>query len=436
MADSMTAVAIPGSSPVPQISRTAVAAAVLGNVLEFYDFSTYAFFAVMIGRAFFPAENPLISLLLSVATFGVGFITRPLGGFLIGAYSDRAGRKPAMLLTIALMGIGMLGLALTPSYATIGPAAPILVVLARLIQGFALGGEVGPATSFLIEAAPPAERGYYASWQLASQGVATLIAGALGVVLSVALSAEAMEAWGWRIPFLLGMAIIPVGLYIRRHLPETLDQEAATTQHSVQGVLSFLFANHLRAVLLALLVIMAGTISTYILNYMTTYAMTTLHMATSVSIAATMMVGLFTLIFSLAGGLLADRVGRKPVMIVPRIALVVLAYPAFLMMAEARTATVLLLTTALLTALNAIGAAVSLVLIPESLPKSVRSTGLSVAYAVGVTVFGGTTQFVITALIGATGNPLSSAWYMIISSLIGVVAMMMMTETKDAALAD
>jgi MFS family permease len=436
MADSMTAVAIPGSSPVPQISRTAVAAAVLGNVLEFYDFSTYAFFAVMIGRAFFPAENPLISLLLSVATFGVGFITRPLGGFLIGAYSDRAGRKPAMLLTIALMGIGMLGLALTPSYATIGPAAPILVVLARLIQGFALGGEVGPATSFLIEAAPPAERGYYASWQLASQGVATLIAGALGVVLSVALSAEAMEAWGWRIPFLLGMAIIPVGLYIRRHLPETLDQEAATTQHSVQGVLSFLFANHLRAVLLALLVIMAGTISTYILNYMTTYAMTTLHMATSVSIAATMMVGLFTLIFSLAGGLLADRVGRKPVMIVPRIALVVLAYPAFLMMAEARTATVLLLTTALLTALNAIGAAVSLVLIPESLPKSVRSTGLSVAYAVGVTVFGGTTQFVITALIGATGNPLSPAWYMIISSLIGVVAMMMMTETKDAALAD
>jgi MFS family permease len=409
---------------------------VLGNVLEFYDFSTYAFFAVMIGRAFFPAENPLISLLLSVATFGVGFITRPLGGFLIGAYSDRAGRKPAMLLTIALMGIGMLGLALTPSYATIGPAAPILVVLARLIQGFALGGEVGPATSFLIEAAPPAERGYYASWQLASQGVATLIAGALGVVLSVALSAEAMEAWGWRIPFLLGMAIIPVGLYIRRHLPETLDQEAATTQHSVQGVLSFLFANHLRAVLLALLVIMAGTISTYILNYMTTYAMTTLHMATSVSIAATMMVGLFTLIFSLAGGLLADRVGRKPVMIVPRIALVVLAYPAFLMMAEARTATVLLLTTALLTALNAIGAAVSLVLIPESLPKSVRSTGLSVAYAVGVTVFGGTTQFVITALIGATGNPLSPAWYMIISSLIGVVAMMMMTETKDAALAD
>jgi MFS family permease len=185
-----------------------------------------------------------------------------------------------------------------------------------------------------------------------------------------------------------------------------------------------------------LLVIMAGTISTYILNYMTTYAMTTLHMATSVSIAATMMVGLFTLIFSLAGGLLADRVGRKPVMIVPRIALVVLAYPAFLMMAEARTATVLLLTTALLTALNAIGAAVSLVLIPESLPKSVRSTGLSVAYAVGVTVFGGTTQFVITALIGATGNPLSPAWYMIISSLIGVVAMMMMTETKDAALAD
>ncbi len=434
MADRTAAPAV--AVPVPRVSAHSVAAAVLGNVLEFYDFTTYAFFAVMIGRSFFPAQNPLVSLLISVATFGVGFITRPLGGVLIGAYADRAGRKPAMLLTIALIGVGTLVLALTPPYSVIGMAAPILVVFARLIQGFALGGEVGPATSFLIEASPPGERGYYASWQLASQGVATLVAGAVGVVLSAALTTEAMEAWGWQIPFLLGLAVIPVGLYMRGHMPETLDLEAPATHHSVGGVFSRLLGNYLRPVLLALLVIMAGTISTYILNYMTTYAMTTLHMPASVSIGATMMVGFCTLIFSLAGGLLADRTGRKPVMIIPRVALVLLAYPAFLFITQAHTAIALLGMTALLTTLNAISGAVSLVLIPESLPRSVRSSGLSVAYAFAVTVFGGTTQLVVTWLIGATGNPLSPAWYMIGSSLIGVIAMMMMTETKDAVLAD
>ncbi|MBV8092375.1 MAG: MFS transporter, partial [Acetobacteraceae bacterium] len=430
MLESMATAAAPGPMTNNGISSRSVVAAVLGNVLEFYDFVTYAFFAVIIGRQFFPAQSPLVSLLLSVATFGVGFITRPLGGFLIGAYGDRSGRKPAMLLTIALMGAGMLILALTPSYASIGMAAPALVVLARLIQGFALGGEVGPATSFLIEGSPAAQRGYYGSWQLASQGLATLIAGVIGVAVSAALTPEAMEAWGWRIPFLLGTAVIPVGLYIRKHMPETLDQNAATTHHSVVEVFSWLLTEHLRPVVLALLAIMAGTIATYICNYMTTYAMTTLHMPPGVSIAATLFVGLSTLVFSLAGGWLADRIGRKPLMIIPRLGLVAVAYPAFRVIAGTHTAAALLLMAALLAALNAISSAVALVVIPESLPKSVRSAGLSVAYATSVTVFGGTTQFVVTALIGATGNPLSPSWYMIGSSLIGVVALIMMPETK------
>ena len=304
-----------------------------------------------------------------------------------------------------------------------------------MLQGFALGGEVGPATAFLIETCPPAQRGYYASWQLASQGVAPLIAGTVGVTLSAVLTPEALEAWGWRIPFLLGVAIIPIGLYIRRYIPEIFDQNATTIHSSIGRVLLSLLANHLRPVILALLVIMAGTISTYILSYMTTYAITTLRMPDRVSIAATLVVGLCTLIFSLVGGLLADRIGRKPIMIIPRIAVVVLAYPAFLMTAEAPTSATLLLMTALLAMLNAISGAVSLVMIPESLPKSVRSTGVSVVYGVSVTVFGGTTQLAITGLIGATGNPLAPAWYMIGSSLIGAIAMLMMTETRDRVLA-
>src|SRR6202795_3408857 len=204
----------------PEIPTSAVVATVLGNALEFYDFTAYAFFAVIIGRAFFPAQDPFVSLLLSVAAFGVGFITRPLGGIVIGAYADRAGRRPAMMLSIGLMAVGMVLLAATPSYATIGLAAPFLVVFARLVQGFALGGEIGPSTSYLLEAAPAGKRGQYGAWQIASQGAAAAFAGSLGVVLSWLLDADAMQSWGWRIPFLVGVAIVPMGLIMRGQLRE------------------------------------------------------------------------------------------------------------------------------------------------------------------------------------------------------------------------
>jgi MFS family permease len=436
MANAASLSALPQRAQPESTPFVSVAAAVTGNVLEFYDFTTYAFFAVMIGKQFFPSTDPLISLLLSVATFGVGFITRPLGGILIGAYGDRAGRKPAMMLTVLLMAVGMLLLALTPSYAAIGPIAPVLVVTARLIQGFALGGEVGPATSFLIEAAPPDERGFYASWQLASQGLSAMLAGGVGLTMSAILSPEDMFAWGWRIPFLLGILIIPVGLFMRSKIPETLDLEAPTTHHSLGGVLGSLFTEHARPVVLALLVIMAGTISTYILSYMTTYAMTTLHMPAGVSIAATMVVGFATFVFSVLSGWLADRWGRKPLLIVPRVVLILVAYPAFVLMNDAHTTPALLLLSGLMAALGAMSGAVALVMIPESLPKSVRSAGFSVAYALAVTIFGGTTQLVVTWLIGVTGNPLSPAWYLIVSSAIGLVAMLMMAETKGRPLAD
>jgi MFS family permease len=353
----------------------------------------------------------------------------------IGALADRAGRKPAMMVTVGLMAIGMLILALTPSYASIGALAPILVVLARLIQGFALGGEVGPATSFLIEAAPPGERGLYASWQLASQGVSTLIAGAIGLGLSLTLPTEDMQNWGWRIPFLLGILIIPVALFMRSKMPETLDLDAPTTHHSLGSVLSTLLTEHTKPFILAFLLISSGTIGTYILNYMTTYARTTLQMPESVSIAATLVNGLCILVFSLIGGWLSDRIGRKPLLIVPKILLILAIYPAFMLINEYRSASVLLLMTASLSALGSLGS-VLLVIIPESLPMSVRSAGLAVAYALAVTIFGGTAQPIVAWLIHATGNPLSPAWYLIVASVVGLGAVLMMPETKDAVLKD
>jgi MFS family permease len=414
------------------VSKRVVAATVAGNALEFYDFVTYAFFAVYIGKTFFPASTPLGSLLLSVAVFGVGFVSRPLGGILIGAFADRAGRKPAMLLTIGLITLGTLGLALTPSYASIGIAAPIIVVLCRLIQGLALGGEVGPSSAFLIESAPPQQRGLYASWQLASQGVATLVAGAFGILMISMLTPAELQAWGWRVPFAVGLLLLPLAFYLRRSMPETL--HAAPLHAENVGMKGLL--RQRRIITLAVLVVLGGTVSNYVGNYMTTYAIATLKFPPLIAMGATVMVGIATLAFSLLGGWLCDRYGRKPVMLVPRIATAVLTVPAFGLLVSHPTPGTLLAVTTFLAALTAVSGAASLVAIPELLPRGIRATGLSIAYAVGVALFGGTTQFIVTWLIGATGNPAAPAWYVAGTSVITAIAMLALPESRDRALED
>lgn len=421
----------PGESVEP-VPRRVVAAAVAGNALEFYDFATYAFFAVYIGRTFFPAATPLASLLLSVAVFGVGFFARPLGGVLIGAFADRAGRRPAMLLTIVLITAGTLGLALTPSYEAIGAAAPLIVVACRLVQGLALGGEVGPASAFLIESAPAGRRGLYASWQLASQGAAGVVAGTSGLALTLSLTPAEMQAWGWRAPFAVGLLLVPLAVYLRRHMPETLPAPApGAAGHGLAGL-----RPHRGLVLLSTLAIVGTTVSTYLGSYMTTYAITTLKLAPAVAMGATVAVGLSTLLFALLGGWLSDRCGRRPTMLWPRLAAAVLTVPAFgLLVAQPGTLT-LLAVSAFLAALTAVSGAASLVAIPELLPRGIRATGLSIAYAVGVSLFGGTTQFVVTWLIDATGSPTAPAWYVVAASTLTLAAMWLMPESRDRALQD
>ncbi len=409
-----------------------VGATVAGNAIEFYDFTTYAFFAVYIGKTFFPSTSPLTSLLLSVAVFGVGFVTRPLGGVLIGSFADRAGRKPAMLLTIGLITAGTMGLALTPSYESIGIAAPIIVVLCRLVQGLALGGEVGPATSYLIEIAPPGKRGLYGSWQLASQGVASLMAGIVGVALTLNLSPEDMQAWGWRVPFVLGLLLIPIAIFLRRHMPETLDHGHGAQSAPGAGSKKLpapRIRDHARIIGLAVMMVMGTTVSTYVAIYMTTYAITTLKLSPVIGMTSTILFGLATWAGALLGGWLSDRYGRKPVLLWPRVALLVLTYPAFLLLIEYTSFFTLACVTSLLALLTAMTGSASLVTIPEHFPSHVRALGLSIAYAVGVTVFGGTTQFVITWLIAATGNPAAPALYVVVTSLITLVAILKMRET-------
>lgn len=415
-----------------RVPTAIVAATVAGNALEFYDFVTYAFFAVYIGKTFFPAATPMASLLLSVGVFGVGFIARPLGGVLIGAFADRAGRRPAMLLTIALITFGTLGLALTPSYASIGVAAPIIVVLCRLVQGLALGGEVGPSSAFLIEAAPPARRGLYASWQMASQGAAGLVAGLIGLGLSAALTPEDMLAWGWRVPFLIGLLLVPIALYLRRRMPETLHAApAAPANRGMAGL-----KRQRRIITLAVLVGLGGTVSSYVAAFMTTYAITTLKLAPVVAMGATVVGGLATLVFSLVGGWLGDRHGRRPTMIWPRAVAAVATVPAFLWLLASPSAGTLIIVSGLLSALTALSGAAMLTAIPELLPRGIRATGMSIAYAVAVSLFGGTTQFVITWLIGATGNPAAPAWYVTVASIVSLAAMFALPESRERALED
>lgn len=405
----------------------AIAAAVAGNALEFYDFIVYSFFAVYIGQTFFPLGSETASLLASVAVFGVGFFTRPLGGVLIGAFADKAGRRAAMILTVTLITVGTLGLAATPSYETIGIAAPIIVLMCRLLQGLALGGEVGPASAMLIEAAPRDKRGLYASWQIASQGIAVVAGGLMGVLVSWYLPHEDLVSWGWRIPFLVSLALIPIALYIRRALPETLETPSDKTGTQI---VTSVFTNHTRYLVLGILVMIATTVSTQVGNYMTTYAIQTLKLPAILAQAGTVLGGTMTFIFALVAGYLADKYGRKGVMIWPRIVLMIVIIPLFFWLAESKDPAVLLLVTAAITLLTSMTGAASLVAIPEMMPIALRATGVSLIYAIGATLFGGTTQFVITWLIDIFGA-VAPAYYVVATSIISLIAMFMMPETRN-----
>lgn len=422
-----SAIADRGPGVAPVLNRWAVTAIVAGNALEFYDFLLYATFAVYIGHAFFPAGSALASLLLSLATFGVGFVTRPLGGLLIGAYADRVGRRPALMLTFTLMTLGTLGLVVTPSYASIGLWAPAILIVARLVQGLALGGEVGPSTAMLLECAPDARRGFFVSWQNGSQGVAVLAAGLVGFVVSTLLDTQQLASWGWRLPFALGLLIVPVGIYIRRRLPETL---AAPCSRGGAAVLGLLWGQHRKPLLLAILILMCLTISTYANGYMTTYALTTLGMPASGAMLATVANGAVLAAAAVWGGSLSDRFGRKALMILPRLALVLAILPAFVLLLSFTTTAVLIFVTALLTLLGGLSAAAAMTALSEAFPNAVRSSGVAVSYAVSVAVFGGTTQFMLAWLIGTTGSRLSPAYYVIVSSMISLWAMFKLPEAS------
>ncbi|NMY30866.1 MFS transporter [Pseudomonas sp. WS 5412] len=415
-------------TPSPDAGRKSIFAVVLGNAVEFFDFGVYATFAVMIGHTFFPSDSAFVSLMLSVTAFGIGFIVRPLGAVLIGAYADRVGRKPAMLLTLVMMAVGTGSIAILPGYETIGIAAPILLVVTRMIQGLAWGGEAGPATTYILEAAPPHKRGTYACWQVVAQGVAAMAAGLVGYTLTKVMSPEDLNSWGWRVPFVFGLLVLPIGIYIRRNLAETFHGQGETT--STGDLVREVCGKHRCALVLGLLILSGSTITQYFLNYMTTFALTELKLPTSISMLSTLVAGAAMAVCAVAGGMLCDRFGRRVILMTPRVVLLLILFPALQLMTEHPSPSTFLLTLALLSGLHGMSGAALIVLLVESFPKSVRSTGFSIVYAFGVAAFGGTAQIIITWLIGTTGDPMSPVWYLLIANLVCLTAAWFAKETR------
>ncbi|MGH7069013.1 MAG: MFS transporter, partial [Acetobacteraceae bacterium] len=420
-----------------RLKRRHIAAATVGNALEFYDFLIYALFAIQIGHAFFPTSSAYESLMLSLATFGAGFATRPIGAVVLGAYADRVGRKPAMLLCLMLIGASITAMALLPSYARIGIAAPILAVIARLTQGFSLGGEVGSNTAFLAEAAIPERRGAVVSWQLASQVTALIIGSLVGLALTAVMPPALLDVYGWRIALLLGAAVVPFGLWLRTHLPETLhagEEGFAPAQASTALVGIGPVRRHFRVMVLGFVVLAAGTIGQYISTYIATYAQHTLHLSARAGFLAELSGYAAALPFVLLGGRLSDRYGRWPVNVWSNLAFLIAIYPTFAWIVAVHSEASLIEGTALLSGLMSLAGGSFLSALAEALPRSIRSSGLGTVYALSIALFGGTTQLVVTWLIHVTGSPIAPAWYLVGATAVGQIAYVLFPETAPVRL--
>ena len=411
-----------------------IAACTIGNALEFYDFVVFSFFARSIGALFFPGQDATAQLLLAFATYGVGFLMRPLGGVVLGAYADRRGRKRATVLTLMLMacGTGMIGLA--PAYAQAGLLGAGIVLLGRLIQGFSAGGEVGAATTLLAEHAPPARRGFFGAWQLASQGLAVLAAAGAAYAVSALLTPAELNAWGWRVPFLLGVLIVPVGLWLRRALEETHANEAKESTKGISS-LRLAFGRHRRRILAGVGLVIGGTAANaVVVLYMATYAVTQLALSPTAGLLAGLTAGLVTLVSAPVGGALSDVFGRKLVARLAYLLILALIWPAFLLLTANPSVEALLAVVAVLALLNAVGGATVIITLAEIFPVEVRATGMSLVYALGVAIFGGFGQFIVTWLIGATGSALAPAWYVMACALATVLSLQAIPEMRGRVL--
>ncbi len=412
--------------------RRALSAAVIGNVLEWYDFAVYAFLATTLAKQFFPSGDEMGALLATFAVFGVGFIARPLGGVIIGRMGDKRGRKPALTFTIALMALGTVMIGLLPSYATIGVAASALLVIARLLQGFSAGGEWGSSTAFIVEWAPPQRRGLFGSLQQASVAGGFLLGSLVTAALGTLLSPAAMESWGWRIPFLLGGVLGPVGMYMRRRIGETPHFEASRQSAAREPAPA---AGGWTLAARAFGFTVVWTVAYYIfLSYMPTFLQKHAGLDRTQALWSNS-AGLIVLVLAVpAFGALSDRIGRKPLLLSACGAFLLLPYPLFALLAAQPPLAHVLAIQALLAVAIALFSGPGPAAIAEMFPTRLRSTWMSIGYSLAVALFGGFAPYIATWLIGQTGSPLAPTYYVIAAALISTITIAMQRESAHQAL--
>lgn len=395
---------------------------VSGNFLEMFDFMVYGFYATAIAKTFFPSDSAFASLMLSLATFGAGFLMRPLGAIFLGAYIDRHGRRKGLVVTLAMMALGTVLIACVPGYATLGVAAPLLVLLGRLLQGFSAGVELGGVSVYLSEIATPGRKGFFVSWQSASQQVAVIVAGLLGVVLNHFLSPAEMGEWGWRVPFLFGCLIVPVIFFIRRSLEETPEFQARSHRPTLREVVQSIGQNFSLVIAGMALVVMT-TVSFYLITaYTPTFGKNELHLSDLDTLLVTMAVGISNFIWLPVMGALSDRIGRKPLMLAATLLAIATAYPALSWLVADPSFGRLLMVELWLSFIYGSYNGAMVVALTEIMPPEVRTTGFSLAYSLATATFGGFTPVACTYLIHALGNQAAPGLWLSGAAVLGLIA--------------
>jgi MHS family proline/betaine transporter-like MFS transporter len=408
--------------PAPRSASGAlqIAAATVGNALEWFDILIYGYFATTIAAVFFPNTNPVVSLVLSFGSFGLSYLARPVGAVVLGAYADRAGRKAALALSIRLMVIGTAVLALMPSYASIGLIAPIAVFAARLLQGFAVAGEFGSSTAFMIEHSAH-RKAFFSSWQFAGQHMAKLLAALFGVGLTTALSSHQLYTWGWRIPFLFGLLVGPVGMFIRRKVDET--PEFVHSTHTRTPVLE-VFATEKMGLVLGAGLVAVGTASTYFSLYMPTFATTRLHLPPATGYIVTVVLAIISMVLCPVAGNIADKVGYTRMMLPAAILMLLSFYPLFLLITRHPGLPTLMGGLIYDALIQVVYVAALPAVMAGLFPARTRVTGLSLSYNLGVTLFGGFSPAIFTWLTATTHDNTSPSFYLMAMAVLSILALL------------
>ncbi|NYE63370.1 MHS family citrate/tricarballylate:H+ symporter-like MFS transporter [Duganella sp. 1224] len=399
---------------------------VSGNFMEMFDFFLFGFYANAIAAAFFPAGDELASLMLTFMTFGAGFLMRPLGAIFLGAYVDRVGRRRGLIVTLALMAMGTLLIACVPDYATIGYLAPALVLTGRLLQGFSAGVELGGVSVYLSEMATPGHKGFYVSWQSASQQVAVVVAAALGFALNTMMAPAAINAWGWRIPFFVGCLIVPVLFLLRRSLQETAAFKARTRRPELHEIFRSMVSNW-GLVIGGMMLVSMTTVSFYLITvYTPTFGKSVLHLSATDALTVTALIGVSNFIWLPLMGALSDRVGRQPLLVCFTVLTILTAYPALHWLVQAPGFGRMLEVELWLSFLYASYNGAMVVALTEVMPVDVRTVGFSLAYSLATALFGGFTPAIATGLIEYSGDKAAPGWWMTLAAVCGLFATLLL----------